>query len=264
MTSDVHTLETLREKISNRLRTAVSLEPRGINSYRVNTPFYFADGDNLKIIINRTESGKWTVTDEGHTLMYLSYYNMDISAGTKADILSSILKSHYMSEDRGRLVLEVETEDDAADSIFTFAQGILKVSDMTMWKKERVRSMFYEYFREGVISGSKGRPLDFDFRDKEYDPNNLYIIDCLVTLKNGNRAHVYGANSLDRANKAIISMYHYEKSGLDVPNCMILTDEMDFGKTKIMLEEVADKILSSPKSAVDRLDPFFRKFEIAA
>lgn len=45
---------------------------------------------------------------------------------------------------------------------------------------------------------------------------------------------------------------------------MILTDEMDFGKTKIMLEEVADKILSSPKSAVDRLDPFFRKFEIAA
>jgi len=39
---------------------------------------------------------------------------------------------------------------------------------------------------------------------------------------------------------------------------------MDFGKTKIMLEEVADKILSSPKSAKDRLDPFLRKYEEAA
>jgi len=41
-------------------------------------------------------------------------------------------------------------------------------------------------------------------------------------------------------------MYHYEKTGLNVPNCMILSVEMDFGKTRIMLEEVADKILSSP------------------
>lgn len=261
MTSDAHTLE---ENISNRLRATVSLEPRGINSYRVKTPFYFADGDNLKIIINKAETGKWTITDEGHTLMYLSYYNMDINVGTRADILSSILKSHYMREDLGRLIIETETEEEVADSIFTFAQGILKVSDMTMWKKERVKSMFYEYFREGVINGSKGRLLDFDFRDKENDPNNLYIIDCLVTLKNGHRAHVYGANSLDKANKAIISMYHYEKAGLDVPNCMILSDEMDFGKTKIMLEEVADKILSSPKSAADRLDPFLRKYEFAA
>jgi hypothetical protein len=59
-------------------------------------------------------------------------------------------------------------------------------------------------------------------------------------------------------------MYHYEKTGLNVPNCMILSDEMDFGKTRIMLEEVADKILSSPKSANDRLDPFLRKYEEAA
>ncbi|MDD3673474.1 MAG: DUF1828 domain-containing protein [Synergistaceae bacterium] len=261
MTVNVHTLE---ENISSRLRTAVSLEPRGINSYRVNTPFNFSDGDDLKIIINKSENGKWTITDEGHTLMYLSYYNMDINAGTRADILSSILKSHYMHEDGGRLILEADTEAEAADSIFTFAQGILKISDMTMWKKERVKSMFYEYFREGVTRGAKGRELNFNYKDDEYDPNSLYPVDCLVTLKNGHRAHIYGANSLDRANKAIISMYHYEKTGLNVPNCMILSDEMDFGKTRIMLEEVADKILSSPKSANDRLDPFLRKYEDAA
>lgn len=252
---------TMEHAISDRLRTAVTLEKRGVDSFRVATPFHFADGDELKIILVRTPDGKWKITDEGHTLMYLSYYNFDVSTDTRASVMRSILDSHYMNDEDGRLTITAYSDEEAASAIFTFAQGLLKVSDMTMWKNERKKSLFTEEFKSSVTIGARGRRLVFDYNDEQADPQRLYPVDCAVTMKNGKIAHVYGAGSVEKARNTIIYMSYYEHIKIYVPNCVVLFEPMNYGKTRQQLEDFADKILSSPKTAEERLDMFFRKYE---
>ena len=57
-----------QRKVSEKVRLA----SEGIDRYRVFTPFMFDDGDHLAIVL-RKESGRWTLSDEGHTYMHLTY-----------------------------------------------------------------------------------------------------------------------------------------------------------------------------------------------
>ena len=43
--------EDLNELMSNTLKANITVSKRGPNDYRVNLPFYFADGDIPKVIL---------------------------------------------------------------------------------------------------------------------------------------------------------------------------------------------------------------------
>ena len=57
-----------REKVSAKVRLA----QEGVDRYRVFTPFLFEDGDHLAIVLKKQRSN-WTLSDEGHTFMHLTY-----------------------------------------------------------------------------------------------------------------------------------------------------------------------------------------------
>ena len=64
----------------------VRIESEGTNRFRVFTPFMFSDGDHLAIILKK-EAGRWTLSDEGHTLMHLTYEldEKDLREGNRAE-----------------------------------------------------------------------------------------------------------------------------------------------------------------------------------
>ena len=80
----------LAEEISRAFRRKVSAEVRierdGLDRYVVYTPFSFDDGDHYVVVLKK-ESGKWTLTDEGHTFMHLSYAEVDLSSGARAKFI---------------------------------------------------------------------------------------------------------------------------------------------------------------------------------
>lgn len=258
-------IQIIEKDITEKLKTRVTVASRGLNDFRIDLPFQFADGDALKIILKKINDHHWKLTDEGHTLMYLSYYDINTKAGERSNIFKTILDSHLMENNQGELGLDVFAENDISNAVFTFAQGLLKVSDMTMWKKERVKNLFYEHFRSSVQEGAKGRTAEFDVICEEHDPNKLYPIDSRILLENGRYVHIYAAGSMEKAKSAIISMSHYERINITVPNCVVLAPDIEFGsKTMLQMEEVTDKILSSPDVTKVRLDTFLRKYETAA
>lgn len=253
----------LQEEISRSLNAQIEIESRGIDAFQVFTPFVFGDGDELKIILKRT-GDTWRLTDEGHTLMYLSYHDIGIDGTTRAAVMERILKSHFMKDENGRFVLDnIKTPQDIVDAVFTFSQGLLKIGDMSMWKIERAKSRYAEDFKACVTDGVKGRSVKFAYQNEEYDPEGLYPIDCRVELKTGRPAYIFSATSTDKANWTAAAIYFFEKKQPYVPSCAVLQGKIS-GKPLLRLEDAADKVFQTPQNAAERLDTFLLKYENAA
>ncbi|OUO91864.1 hypothetical protein B5F39_12080 [Cloacibacillus sp. An23] len=253
----------LQEEISRNLNTQIEIENRGIDAFQVFTPFVLGDGDELKIILKRT-GDTWRLTDEGHTLMYLSYQDIGLENNTRAEVMDRILKSHFMKDEDGRLVLDgIRTPQDIVDSIFTFSQGLLKIGDISMWKIERAKSKYTENFKSCITEGVKGRCVMFSYQSVEYDPGGMYPIDCCVRLRTGRPAYIFSATSTDKANWTAAAIYFFEKKQPYVPSCAVLQGKIS-GKPLLRLEDAADKVFQTPQNAAERLDTFLLKYENAA
>lgn len=252
----------LRDAISRSLNTQIEIESRGIDAFQVFTPFVLGDGDELKIVLKRT-GDSWKLTDEGHTLMYLSYHDLGIDSTARAAVMERILKSHFMKDENGRFVLDdIKTPQDIVDAVFTFSQGLLKIGDMFMWKIERAKSRYDEDFKSCITEGVKGRSVKFAYQNEKYDPDGMYLIDCLVTLKTGRPAYIFSATSADKANRTAATIYYFEKKQPYVPSCAVLQGEIS-GKPLLRLDAAVDKVFQTPQNAVERLDMFLLKYEAA-
>jgi hypothetical protein len=65
-------VEAIQADFRRKVGETVRLAEEGVGRYRVFTPFMFEDGDHLAIVIRR-DGNRWTLTDEGHTYMHLTY-----------------------------------------------------------------------------------------------------------------------------------------------------------------------------------------------
>ncbi|HPY89547.1 MAG TPA: DUF1828 domain-containing protein, partial [Lentisphaeria bacterium] len=102
---------TIEQDFREKVCRSVRIEKEGVKRYRVFTPFLFEDGDHLAIAMHQTETG-WTLSDEGHTYMHLTYDldEKDLQRGSRQKIITNAL-SFFNVEDRdGELVLPVPDE----------------------------------------------------------------------------------------------------------------------------------------------------------
>ena len=93
------------------------------------TPFQFEDGDFFSIVL-KNENGKWFLTDEGHTLMHLSYeLDIDlIEKGARAQILSNVLSQFELSVKDGAITSELNGS--WGDSLVSYIPGVVRISDI--------------------------------------------------------------------------------------------------------------------------------------
>jgi hypothetical protein len=138
-------LEALRKQFNERIRF-VEKRP-GI--YQILAPFYHEDGDMLDIYLETIgENGTIRISDHGMTIMRLSY-EYDIDTPNKRRIFEKMLSENQLQERGGRLF--VETSADALyPSLLQFVQTVAKVSNMRLFKREVIRSLFYEMLEEFI------------------------------------------------------------------------------------------------------------------
>lgn len=65
-------LEELERSLRQRLALQFHLEPLGDGRVAILSPFTFDDGDRFPIVLERI-GDRWRLTDEGGTVMHLSY-----------------------------------------------------------------------------------------------------------------------------------------------------------------------------------------------
>lgn len=138
-------LDLLKAQFNNR----VDFREKRPGVLQLILPLYHEDGDMIDIFIETLNgNGIVRVSDYGMTLMRLSY-SFDVDTPNKERIFSKIISENQVSEDNGKLYLDTKPES-LYSAILQFAQTVAKVSNMRLYKREVIQSLFYEMLAEEI------------------------------------------------------------------------------------------------------------------
>ena len=243
------------KKVSSKIR----LTAEGMERFRVFTPFIFDDGDHLDIVL-RKDGARWVLSDEAHTYMHLTYDidERDLYSGTRQKIISNTLSTFQIEDRDGELVLDVP-EERYGDALFSFVQGLLKISDVSYLSRERVLSTFMDDFRTVMSEAIPEERRSFDWSDPEHDPQGMYTVDCRV---NGLRRplFVHALSSDGRTRDATIALLQFERWEMPFRSLAIFEDQESINrKVLARFSDVCEKQFSSLTSNRERIARFLKQ-----
>jgi len=245
--------ENIVDNFRSKVCEQINLFEEGLGRYRVFTPFTFDDGDHLAIVLQK-HNGNWLLTDEGHTLMHLSYSldTKDLRSGTRLKIIENALSVFSVQDQEGELILPVEG-DRFGDSLYSFVQALLKISDISYLTRERIRSTFYEDFQQLLNENIQENRRIFNWHHPQRDPQGMYRVDCRINQRR-KPLFIYALANDDQVRDATISLLQFEKWGLDYFPIGIFEEQETIGrKVLARFSDVAEKQFSSLAGNKDRI-----------
>ena len=142
--------DAIRAALRESLNSGFDLYERQPGALQLIAPISHEGGDMVDIYLQQSPRGseQIRICDFGMALMRLSY-NFEINSPTRRGILESILINSGVQNDNGNLYLDAPI-DSLYASILQFAGCVQKVSSMSYWSREVVRSAFYDDLTEYV------------------------------------------------------------------------------------------------------------------
>lgn len=252
--------ELLVRELKESICKDIDVFPEGKLRFAVDTPFCFEDGDSFTIILKKSKD-RWYFTDEGHTLMHLSYEGLDISLekGNRKQYLNSIFTTHYIENDNGELKCSVEDEH-FGDALFTFIQGLTKITDLSFISRERITSLFWDDFREYLKKTFKEKCV-FDYKDTARDPEGKYIVDCYIKYEKP--LFIFGLSSDSRCKDAIITCLTFKDWDVSFNSIGVFEDTEKISN-KVMARSIdaIEKQFSTLASTKNRLPEYLQNVSI--
>lgn len=232
----------MKEKYINRVKEQFnnffSLKEKRENILQVFAPLYHADGDMMDIFLSEIpERNLIRLSDYGLTLMRLSY-SFDIDTPNKEKIFNKILAENSIQNENGNLYIDVQPEY-IYHGLMQFAQVISKVTNMRLYKREVIHSLFFEMLEEFIMTNlQKYNP------QKKYYPipdHEEYEVDYCFNHRR-RPIYLFGVNNSANARLAIISSQKFIAEKLNFSSLIILEDLDVIGKKdQARLMSAADK-----------------------
>ncbi|MEK6653600.1 MAG: DUF1828 domain-containing protein, partial [Thermodesulfobacteriota bacterium] len=185
--------------------------------FQLIAPFYHEDGDMLDVYMeNLGDNGRILISDHGMTLMRLSY-EYDIDTPNKERIFQKILSENQIMENDGRLYIET-TADRLYPSMLQFTQALGKVSNMRLFKREVIKSLFYEMLDEFIIETlSQYRPVK-DIQPIE-ERDDLEV-DYQLSLPRKS-VYLFGVRDSAKARLTTISCLEFQKAQIPFKSLVV-------------------------------------------
>ena len=154
-------VKDVQKDFKEKVCEEISLIPEGLSRYIVSHPFTFDDGDHYIIVLKKIGED-WLLSDEGHTIMHLSYEDIDLRHGGYREIIDNTVSALGLENRQGELVVRIP-ETRFGDALFSFIQALVKISDIKYLQRERIRSLFMEEFK-----GFLGETIQQQYRQFDY------------------------------------------------------------------------------------------------
>ena len=246
-------LEDIIREFKESVRGEIDLASSGLNRYIVHVPFSFADGDHYVVIL-RQEGQKWLLSDEGHTLMHLSYELRDAEyqEGNRRKIIDEVLNSYQIEDRNGELVLTIP-QARYGDALFSFTQAITRITDVTFLSREIVKGTFQEDFRRLVLEkGDEAgiKDVTFGYTHPKYDVKGRYPVDARINGVTSRQILIFAVGNNDQCQTATIVLHQWEKWQGRFYSIAVFRDYMEISQLYLArLSDVSNKHLTSLEKA---------------
>jgi len=228
-------LDLLKEQFNNQ----VSFKEKRPGVFQLVAPLYHEDGDMVDIFLEPTNGGQENIRicDHGMTLMRLSYY-FEIDTPNKERIFQRILSENRIAEEKGNLFLDAKPAS-LYPSVLQFAQAVAKVSNMELFKREVIQTLFYEMlteFIEDALRKYNPRPKVFPIADRD---------DLEVDFEFSIRPrpiYLFGVKDSTKARLTTISCLEFQRAKLPFKSFVVHEDfESLTRKDRSRITSAADK-----------------------
>lgn len=248
----------LGELLCKRLCEEVKVEVRPDGALMVKTHFEFPDGDSFPLHLSEAASGGLRLSDQGHTLMHISYEH-DIDSfmdGTRGALLEQVMDEAGLDWDGGAFCLNTAHEQ-LPEAIFNFGQALTRVYDLTLLSRAHVSSTFYDDLTEFLF-----RWVDEAKVHRDHQPNvpnaEMYPVDYMIENGSGVPLFLYGIPNRDKARLTTIMLGYFRRHGVEFESLLVFADQPAIPRKDLArLSDVGGEMISSLESQED----FRRKLE---
>jgi len=256
-------ISIVESEFKKKVSEKIDLIPEGKDRFRILTPFVFDDGDHIVSLLKKSNSG-WNISDEGNTIMHLSYDMevKDIEKGNRQKIINSALTEFGIKENNGELIVAVE-DNSFGDALYSFIQGVVKITNVGFLTRERIRSTFMEDFRTYISEKVPENRRKFDYIDRQHDETGNYLVDCSV---NGMKTplFLFAVQNDDKCRDATITCLQFEKWGIKYRSLAIFEDQEEINrKVLARFSDVCEKQYSSLSPNKERIDKYLQEIMFA-
>jgi hypothetical protein len=232
-------INELVKNLKGQYNNFFTIKEKRPDIFQIFAPLYHADGDMMDMFIDNTSMGpeKVRFSDFGMTLMRLSY-TYDVDTSNKEKILNKILEEGHIQNENGKLFIDAEKEN-AYPVLMQFAQTIGKITNMRLYKREVIHSLFFEMLEEYILTklqkfkpqpkyypipGHEEYEVDYCFNDR---PRPVYL---------------FGVNNSSYSRLATISCQRFIADKIKFSSLIVLENLDVLGKKdQARLMSAADK-----------------------
>ncbi len=238
-------IETIEASFRSRLGSRIRLKARGVDRYLVLTPL-----SSRMAIISRswprgcTTSGTSPMRAIRSCTLATSWRTLELSRATRRDVIEHAVDWFGISNVDGVLMMPVASPD-AGDALFTFTQGLLRISDVTLLQSDRARSAFMEDLFALLRETIPEERRTFNWHDPVHDKRATYTVDCRA---NGLPVplFIYGVPGDDKARDVTINLNVFKRWGVRNSSLVVFQNQETIGpRILAKLSDVCDKQFSS-------------------
>ena len=233
----------LREQLCQQFCSTVFLKER-TDGALLSLSLHDRDGDSFTVLIQPLAAG-WRITDRGNTLMRLSYEN-DLDAmlrGTRGRLLESFIGEAGATEEEGVISMEAPA-DKLADRLFTMAQVMGRISDLSLWNRTRTASTFLDDLKSQLERNVPKERIHEDYLIPGLDDAESYPVDFYIEAKKP--LYVFGANNREKARLVTLILTHLQLCQLDFESLVVLSQIEDVPRPDMKrLMNAANDLVSS-------------------
>jgi hypothetical protein len=244
-------LDDLREQFNGH----IGFKEKRPGILQVFAPLFHEDGDMIDMFLDLPPDGGRTVRvgDHGLTVMRLSY-SYELDTPNKLRIFHRILSENGVQEQNGALFIDA-TWESLYPAILQFAQTVARVSNMQLFKREVIQSMFFELLTEFIdekLGRYSPRPnvLPMPERDDLEVPFAFEIAPRPVYL--------FGVKDNSQARLVTISCLEFQKKRLRFKSIVVHEEFENLSrKDRTRITNAADKQFTTLEGFRDKAEEFF-------